>query len=109
MWTIFGYAGQKIFDRLDAKHSEQVAIASEERAASLDLKKEKGFWDRMAEREWSPMKTLSDEDYSNMLRKKMLVLEAEIALVDEEVERLRVEEQMQEQDIHGQGKEKVKK
>lgn len=39
-----------------------------------------------------PMRALSDEEYGNMLRERLLRIEADIALVDEEVERLRVEE-----------------
>ena len=42
---------------------------------------------------WSPLKTLSDEEYGDMLREKLLRVEAEIALVDEEVGRLRAEDE----------------
>ena len=38
------------------------------------------------------MKRLSNEEYGNMLREKLLRIDAEIALVDDEVERLRREE-----------------
>lgn len=38
------------------------------------------------------MKVLSDEEYENMLREKLLRVNAEIALVDESIERLRVEQ-----------------
>jgi len=95
-WSLFGYAGQKLYNRLDANHSEQfAAAAAEEKALDSAGRTEKGFWDRVAEMKWSPMKTLSDEDYADMLRKKIVGLEVEIALVDEEVGRLRGEEQME--------------
>ena len=38
------------------------------------------------------MKVLSDEEYENMLREKLLKVNAEIALVDESVEALREKE-----------------
>ncbi len=54
---------------------------------------------------WSPMKTLSDEDYANILREKMLAMDAQIALVNEEVERLRQEERtMTKVEEEGMGK-----
>jgi hypothetical protein len=54
---------------------------------------------------WSPMKTLSDEEYANILREKMLAMDAQIALVNEEVERLRQEERtMTKVEEEGMGK-----
>ena len=38
------------------------------------------------------MKTLSDEEYESMLREKLLRVEAEMAVMDEEIGRLREEE-----------------
>lgn len=90
MFAIFGYVGQWGFNWADGRHSERVAIAAE---AESNNKRKLGFWERVAEMKWSPMKTLSDEEYANMLREKMLAVDAQIALVDEEVERLRKEEQ----------------
>ena len=45
----------------------------------------------MAEMKWSPMKVLTDEDYVRMLRERMVSVEAEIAVVDEDLEGLRRE------------------
>ena len=91
MFTLFGHLGQTAYDVLDARHSEQVV--SDMQAAAEGKKKEaKHFWERVAEMKWSPIKAVSDEDYGNMLKEKLLRIEAEIALVDEEIERLRGEE-----------------
>lgn len=91
MFTIFGYVGQTVYGALDARRSEQVA--SDAQAAAEGKKKdEKHFWERVAEMKWSPLTVLSDEDYGNMLKEKLLRVEAEIALLDEDVERLRGEQ-----------------
>ena len=38
------------------------------------------------------MKVLTDEEYGGMLREKLLRVEAEVAVIDEEIGRLREEE-----------------
>ena len=91
MFTLFGYLGQAIYDALDARHSKQVA-SDMQAAAEGKTKDGKRFWERIAEMKWSPLTAVSDEDYGNMLKEKLLRVEADIALVDEEVERLRGEE-----------------
>lgn len=91
MLTLFGYVGQTAYNALDARHTEQVA--SEAQAAAEGQEKPvKRFWESVAEMKWSPLTVLSDEDYGNILKEKLLRVEAEIALVDEEVERLKGEE-----------------
>lgn len=91
MFTLFGYLGQTVYNTLDARHSEQ--LASDAQAVAEGKEKDgKRFWERVAEMKWSPLKVLSDEDYGKMLKEKLLRVEAEIALVDEEVERLKGEE-----------------
>jgi hypothetical protein len=52
------------------------------------------------------MKVLSDEEYEDMLREKLLKVDAEIALVDENIAALRVQEQRQamEEEIVGNGR-----
>ena len=96
IWMVFGYTGQRIYNRLDAKHSEEMAGVAEEAKV---LHEERGFWDRIAEMKWSPMKKLSDEDYADTLKEKVLGLEAQIALVDEEMERVKKDDQAQEESI----------
>ncbi len=91
MFTLFGYLGQTAYDALDSRNSEKVA--SDVQAAAEGKKTDaKRFWERIAEMKWSPLTAVSDEDYGNLLKEKLLRVEAEIALVDEEVERLKGEE-----------------
>ena len=91
MFTLFGYIGQRTYNALDARHSAKVAIEVQA-AAEGKTKDKKRFWERIAEMKWSPLKAVSDEDYGNMLKEKLLRIETEIALVDEEMERLRGDE-----------------
>ena len=88
MFVLFGFVGQTVYNKLDARHAQQVAVEM----GSPKEKKTKDVWNRIAEMKWMPMRALSDEEYGNMLRERLLRIEADIALVDEEVERLRVEE-----------------
>lgn len=41
---------------------------------------------------WSPLKKLSDEEYTHMMGEKLLSVEADIALIDERVAQLRAEQ-----------------
>jgi hypothetical protein len=80
MFTLFGAAGQALYNSADARNSAQVATMEK------DLK---NSW---LNSKWSPMKVLSDKEYENMLREKLLRVNAEIELVDESIEALRAQE-----------------
>jgi len=47
------------------------------------------LWKRALSSKWSPMKLLSDEEYAEHIGKQLLKREAEIALVDEQIKKLR--------------------
>ena len=87
MFTLFGYVGQTVYNKLDAKYSEQVAVEMHK-----EKEEKRGLWNKVAEMKWSPMKKLSDEEYGNLLKERLLRIEADIALVDEELEKVRSEE-----------------
>lgn len=91
MFTLFGYLGQTVYEALDTRHSEQVVLDIQA-AAEGKKRDRKHFWERIAEMKWSPLTAVSDEDYRNMLEEKLLSIEAEITVVDEEVERVKGEE-----------------
>ena len=92
---------------MDARHTERVVSAVEK--ANEPEKKEKGFWERVADMKWSPMRTLSDEEYADILREKMLGVDAEIALIDEEVEKLKGEQGVKREVDHANTNESPKK
>ena len=87
MFTLFGYVGQTVYNKLDAKYSEQATVEMHD-----EREDKKGLWHKVAEMRWSPMKKLSDEEYGNLLKERLLRIEADIALVDEELEKVRSEE-----------------
>lgn len=76
IFTLLGYGGQSVFNRVDAWQMERAQTPS------------KPLMQRMAESKWIPLRHLSDEEYRNMLNEKLLSVEAEIALLDEKIEQL---------------------
>lgn len=80
MFSLFGYAGQKVYNSLDAKHSGEAAQQQPQTRSLLQ---------RIAGSRWSPMAVLSDEDYEKMLQERLLRINAEIAIIDENIEKLR--------------------
>ncbi|KAL9108416.1 MAG: hypothetical protein Q9187_008295 [Circinaria calcarea] len=83
LFSILGLLGQSAYNRFDARHT--LSLASPEQ-------QQKTMWHRIAEMKWSPMKVLSDEEYENMLRERLLRVDAEIAIVDEDLGMLREQE-----------------
>jgi len=82
MFALFGATGQAIYNRSVARNASlsQTALSNSEKFSWMNSK-------------WSPMKVLSDAEYEKMLQEKLLRVNAEIALVDENIEALRAQEQ----------------
>jgi len=80
VFAVFGAVGQALYNRADAQNSELAEKGESEKKNSFLNSK------------WSPMKVLSDSEYENMLREKLLRVNAQIALVDENIEALRAQE-----------------
>jgi hypothetical protein len=78
VFALFGAAGQALYNRADARHSEQ-------NLASVDAEK---TWYNS---KWSPVKVLSDKEYETILQEKLLRVEAELAILVENLEALRKE------------------
>ena len=80
MFALFGAAGQTLYNKADARNSELAEQGPDNTKKSwLDSK-------------WSPMRVLSDSEYENMLREKLLKVNVEIAMVDDSIEALRAQE-----------------
>jgi predicted house-cleaning noncanonical NTP pyrophosphatase (MazG superfamily) len=79
MFAIFGATGQAMYNWTDARNSERVEKGGVHKNSIFNSK-------------WSPMKVLSDREYEDMLREKLLRVNAQIALVDENIEALRAQE-----------------
>lgn len=82
VFSLFGGIGQKLYNLADARNSE--LIESGEKGKSLH--------ESWINSKWSPMKVLSDKEYEDMLREKLLKVDVEIALVDDSIARLRKKE-----------------
>ncbi|KAI5205124.1 hypothetical protein E4T39_03161 [Aureobasidium subglaciale] len=79
MFSFFGFIGQTVanrFDKTDLPASDEPRL---------------NFWQRFASLKWMPVTVLDDSEYEHMLRERQLKLEAEIALVDERIEALKVQ------------------
>lgn len=68
----------------DARHTQSVTSgankAAEDNASSL--------WKRALRSKWSPVKKLTNEEYEKMLMGKLLAVKAEIAITNEEIDKL---------------------
>ena len=82
MFGIFGAAGQKVYESMDQRHTVEVE-------GGLRGGEREGWWKRVVGSKWSPMKVLTDEEYERMLRERLLRAEAEIAVLDEDIARLK--------------------
>ncbi len=88
MFTLCGWGGQRIYNYLDARNTKQLW-----ERAQLDPEEQNKprapIMQRFLQSKWSPVTPLSDEQYENILREKILQVEAEIALVDDRIEEFR--------------------
>ena len=82
MFTLFGMTGQIIYNRMDARHSKRASIDAPDSTASA-------WWRQLASKKWSPVEVLSDEQYESMLKEKLLRIDAEIAIVDDDLAKLK--------------------
>ncbi|MCJ1339718.1 hypothetical protein MMC09_005008 [Bachmanniomyces sp. S44760] len=83
VFSLFTGVGQSIYNKVDARHTDHVR-------SELDSTMQgKPFWQRFADWRWTPVKFLSDEDYEKMLRDKLLRLDADIAIVDEDLAKVK--------------------
>lgn len=55
-----------------------------------------GLMDRMFNTRWNPIKKLSNEEYSNMLEDRLLRVDADIAIAEEELLKLKQEAALKE-------------
>ena len=76
MFSLFGFAGQVAYNSFSARRL-------------VGVKEGPGFWRRMAEKSWSPVTVMSNEEYAERLREKMLKVDVEIAIIDDKIEALR--------------------
>ncbi|KAB8360692.1 hypothetical protein FH972_024429 [Carpinus fangiana] len=82
IFSLTGFVGQKVYNAMD--QSQQATSPTSGQDALLV---------RMAKSRFSPMKVLTSEEYTAMIREKQVRIEAEIALIDDEITRLQQQHQ----------------
>lgn len=81
MFAMLGAAGQSLYNVADARHQQRAV-------AGVDSENKKSAW---LDSKWSPVKVLSDEDYGKMLQEQLLRVDAEMSLLDERINVLRMQ------------------
>ena len=84
MFSVAGFAGQWAHNAIQA---------SKMRRAGEDVKPSKGFWEGMSGRGWSLMKVMSNQEYAERLKNQQLVVDAEIAVLEDKIAALRKQQQ----------------
>lgn len=91
VFGVVGWVGQAIISSRDSSQQAETHLGAQgrlqasEQAAGETRKESAGMIERMAKSKWNPMRKLTDEEYEDMLREKLIRVEAEIAVVDEEI------------------------
>lgn len=79
--AFFGFAGQSLYNRWSAPR--EVVESTEPK---------QGFWQSLI-----PMKHLTNEQYAEMLKERLLKVEVEMAILDDKIAALKKEQQPQAQ------------
>lgn len=78
MFSIFGAGGQGILNMVDDRRSRRLVEDAEDPSRQQTA----------THYRWSPVKVLSDEEYLAILQEKQLRLDAEVVIIDDEIQRL---------------------
>ncbi|KAF2658870.1 hypothetical protein K491DRAFT_689715 [Lophiostoma macrostomum CBS 122681] len=95
MFGLCGFGGQHLYEYLDSRNTRAVRRQMEiqERVESGVKEEVKDNWvQRAAKSKWSPMSVLTDEQYEEMMKEKILSVEVQIALIDDRIEGMRVKQ-----------------
>jgi len=92
MFSLFGFSGQQGYAYLDGRNEVALRELADAKDRG-DTQPKDNFVQRFAKSKWSPMSVLSDEEYEEMLRERLLGIEAQIVIVEERIEGVRREEE----------------
>lgn len=82
MWGLAGLGGQYAYDVADARHTAAAAAVTPAAGTPSLL-------DRAFAAPWNPVRKLSDAEYEALLRARLLAVDAEIAVTDDEIAAVR--------------------
>lgn len=83
MFSIFGYIGQTVYNSLDDQPNSSIESNT---ALSQSMP---GFLASLLNKKYSPIRIMPDAEYEALLRKKMLHVDAALALVEEQITALK--------------------
>ena len=86
-----GLGGQYAFTKKQEKRKLDLMKGPEP-----EVPKGPGLIDRMFNSKWNPVKKLTNEEYSVMLEERLLRVDADIAIAEEELQKLRKEAALKE-------------
>ncbi|KAL7273052.1 hypothetical protein RUND412_004110 [Rhizina undulata] len=88
VWGLLGMGGQYAYNLADTRRTEDVI-----KQQSVSQVQQEGpapsLWERYLRSRWSPVKPLTHEEYENLIKEKLLAVEADIAIMNEEIEKLK--------------------
>jgi hypothetical protein len=82
VWGLVGLGGQYAYNVADARHTKELVEPKESPEPQMSM------FNRVMRSKWSPVRRLTTKEYGVMLREKLLALEADIAITNEEIEKL---------------------
>ncbi|KAB8296129.1 hypothetical protein EYC80_008922 [Monilinia laxa] len=93
-----GYVGQKIYDAVDERKLEEMRLEEDGKKNSEES------W---VDSKWVPWKKLTDDEYEGMLKERLLKVDAEIAILDENLESLKAQQNSEAQKLEGRNGKKL--
>ncbi|CCX34453.1 hypothetical protein FPQ18DRAFT_342860 [Pyronema domesticum] len=85
VWGLLGLSGQYAYNYADAAHTSNVL-------ASQTAEPQPSLTDKLFRSKWNPIKKLTDVEYEGMLEAKLLAVDAELAITNEQIAELEVEQ-----------------
>lgn len=79
--SAIGFGGQKLVNRLAERDVDDASNIAESPS----------IMERILASKWLPMKRLSDEEYRDILRNKLVRVESDISLLDEDINQSKLE------------------
>ncbi|MCJ1391612.1 hypothetical protein MMC18_004476 [Xylographa bjoerkii] len=86
VFSLFGCLGQMSYNTVSSSH--RAALSAPDQPPT------RSFLQILASKKWIPMKSLSDEEYEGLLQEKLVKVEAELALLDEDIAALKATEKV---------------
>ncbi|TID19002.1 hypothetical protein E2P81_ATG05978 [Venturia nashicola] len=80
--TLVGYVGQKGYNTLDRQNTQ---------AMTTPVTPKEPLWRRVVNSKYSPMSVLTNKQYEEILQEKLLRVDTEIAIIDDDIAKLRKE------------------